>query len=205
MPDHIPIVFDNLSYDAHSFIKKLRRRFNKNYIGVIAENQEKYISFNVKINVKLAGVKYKDGSQVHKSIQLRFIDSCRFMASSLDKLASNLCGMGKVHRGKCKGNMEQINISIDYIASLGCEETSLPPKDPFYSSLNMRGISDQDYKHAQQVWNTMEQKTLECCHNIYLKTDALLLADVSETFQGTLRIRSSTIFTPHLDWHGRPY
>ena len=77
-------------YDVHLFIKELRKRFNKNYIGVIAENKEKYISFNVKINVKLAGVKYKDGTQVHKNIQLRFIDSCRFMASSLDKLASYL-------------------------------------------------------------------------------------------------------------------
>ena len=80
-------MFHNLSgYDAHLFIKELGRRFNKNDIGVIAENKEKYISFNVKINVKLAGVKYKDGTQVHKNIPLRFIDSCRFMASSLDKL-----------------------------------------------------------------------------------------------------------------------
>ena len=37
------------------------------------------------------------------------------------------------------------------------EETKLPPKETFYSRLNMKGISDQDYKHAQQhaqqVWN----------------------------------------------------
>ena len=91
IPDHIPIVFHNLSgYDAHLFIKELGRRFNKNDIGVIAENKEKYISFNVKINVKLAGVRDEDGKEVHKNIQLRFIDSFRFMASSLDKLASNL-------------------------------------------------------------------------------------------------------------------
>ena len=85
IPDHIPIVFHNLSgYDAHLFIKELGRRFNKNDIGVIAENREKYISFSVKISVKLAGVKHKDGTEEHKNIQLRFIDSCRFMASSLD-------------------------------------------------------------------------------------------------------------------------
>ena len=93
IPHHIPIVFHNLSgFDAHVFIKELERRFNKNDIGVIAESKEKYISFNVKINVKLAGVKYIDSAQVHKNIQLRFIDSCRFIASSLDKLASYLCG-----------------------------------------------------------------------------------------------------------------
>ena len=78
-------------YDAHLFIKELGRRFNKNDIGVIAENKEKYISFNVKINVKLAGVR-NDGKELHKNIKLSFIDSFRFMASSLDKLASNLYG-----------------------------------------------------------------------------------------------------------------
>ena len=73
IPGHIHIVFHNLSgYDAHLFIKDLGRKFNKNDVGVIAENKEKYISFNVKINVKLVGVKYKDGTEVCNNIQLRF-------------------------------------------------------------------------------------------------------------------------------------
>ena len=96
-------MFHNLSgYDAHLFIKELGKKFNKNDIGVIAENNEKYISFNVKINVKLTGVNNKDGKKVHKNIQLRFIDSCRFMASSLDKLASNLCNTSEIQCDKCK-------------------------------------------------------------------------------------------------------
>ena len=49
------------------------------------------------------------------------------------------------------------------------EETSLPPKDAFYSRLNMKDISDQNYEHAQQVWNTMEKKTLGCYHDTFLK------------------------------------
>ena len=73
------------------FIKYLGRRFNENDIGFIAEKKEKYISFNVEINIKVAGVRDEDGKEVHKNIQLRFIGSFRFMASSLDKLASNLC------------------------------------------------------------------------------------------------------------------
>ena len=55
------------------------------------------------------------------------------------------------------------------------EETSLPPKDAFYSRPSMKGICDHDYEHAQQVWNTMEKKTLGCYHGTFLKTDVLLL------------------------------
>ena len=65
------------------------------------------------------------------------------------------------------------------------EETRLPPKDAIYSRLNMKGISDHDYEHVQQVWNTMEKKTLGCYNDTYLKTDVLLLADVFEAFRDT--------------------
>ena len=114
-------MFHNLGgYDAHLFIKELGKKFNENDIGVIAENK-KYISFNVKINVKLAGVTNKDGKEVRKNIQMRFIDSCRFMALGLDKLTSNLCGTSGIQCDKYKGNMDLINISGDYIVSLGYE------------------------------------------------------------------------------------
>ena len=67
IPDCIPIVFHNLSgYDAHLFIKELRRKFSRGDIGIIAENKEKYI--NVKINVKLAGVRNEEGKEICKNI-----------------------------------------------------------------------------------------------------------------------------------------
>ena len=34
-------------------------------------------------------------------------------------------------------------------------EESLPPKEAFYSKLKMEGISDEDYEHAQRVWESL--------------------------------------------------
>ena len=37
-------------------------------------------------------------------------------------------------------------------------ETTLPPKETFYSNLNLENISDEDYVHAQKVWEVFEMK-----------------------------------------------
>ena len=193
IPDHIPTRLRNLNYYAHLFIKELGRSLNKNDIGVIAENKEKYISFNVKINVKLAGVRNENGIGVCKNIQLRFIDSFRCMASSLDRLVSNLdddlCkNFREFYKEEEVFRLIRQKSVYPYEYMDGWkkfEETSLPPKDVFYNRLNMKDISDQDYEHAQQVWNIMEKKTLGYYHNTYLKTDVLLLPDVFETFPNT--------------------
>ena len=167
IPDHMPIVLLNLSgYDAHLFIKELGSRFNKNNIGVIAENKENYIIFNVNINIRLAGVKYKDSTQMCKNIRLRFIDSCRFMASRLDKLASILDDDLCKHLGGFYKKEEGFRLmsrkgvyQYEYMDTWNkFEETSLPLKDAFYIRINMKGIRDLDYEHAQQVWNTMEKR-----------------------------------------------
>ena len=144
------------------FIEELGGRFNKNDIGVIAENKEKYISFNVKINVKLAGVKYKDGTQMHKYTQLRFIDSCRFMALSLDKLASNLCGTSGIQCDKCKGNMELINISGDYIASLGCERCRTKKTKELEEE-----VLKKIFNHASRIWGCGEKFRLTIRKSVY--------------------------------------
>ena len=61
----------------------------------------------------------------------------------------------------------------------------LPPKDSFYSKLNDEAITDDDYSHALNVWSAFKCRSLRDYHNLYLKSDVLLLSDVFESFRAT--------------------
>ena len=65
------------------------------------------------------------------------------------------------------------------------EDTELPPIESFYSSLNMSKISESNYKHAQRVWEEFGVRNIEDYHDLYLRTDVVLLANVFEAFRDT--------------------
>ena len=58
------------------------------------------------------------------------------------------------------------------------EETELPAKGAFYNNLNMNDISDEDYSQAQKVWKGFNIKNVGEYHDLYLKTDVILLSNV---------------------------
>ena len=62
-------------------------------------------------------------------------------------------------------------------------EKSLPNKESFYSELNKKDITDEDYTHAQKVWKLFEIKNLGEYHDLYVQTDTFLLANVFEKFR----------------------
>ena len=62
-------------------------------------------------------------------------------------------------------------------------ETSLPEKEDFYSNLYMEDIPDADYMHAKRVCKDFGIQNLGEYHDLYLKSDILLLADVFENIR----------------------
>ena len=63
------------------------------------------------------------------------------------------------------------------------KETSLPPREAFHSKLSMSKVKEEDYEHALKVWKKFGLKNLGEYHDLYLKTDVILLANVFEEFR----------------------
>ena len=63
------------------------------------------------------------------------------------------------------------------------DETSLPDKGTFYSSLNMKDITDVDHRHAKRVFKNLNNKSLGDYHDLYAQSDTLLLSNVFENFR----------------------
>ena len=65
------------------------------------------------------------------------------------------------------------------------DETSLSDKEAFYSNLNMENITDVDHRHAKSVFKSLNNKNLGDYHDLYVKSDILLLDDMFENFTNT--------------------
>ena len=193
-PKFTPVVFHNLSgYDSHLFIKNLG--FSEGNIDCIPNNEEKYISFTKKIQVGSYKKKvFNKGKIMFKTKPLyhatRFIDSFKFMATSLEKLTANLpkdsfTNVKKYYKGEKLELVTRKGVyPYEYMdRPEKLKETQLPPSETFYSRLNDASISNEDYEHAHQVWKAFKMKTLQDYHNLYNRVDVLLLADVFENFR----------------------
>ena len=186
-PNFTPVTFHNLSvYDSHLFIKNLG--FTAGNIDCIPNNEEKYISFTK--NIEVGTYTDKEGKTKPIKHKIRFIDSFKFMAASLDNLVNNLPedafnNLKKYYTGDKLSLVKRKGVyPYEYVNTLErLKETKLPPKEAFYSKLNNEDISDEDYAHAQKVWRMFKMERFQDYHNLYNKTDVLLLADVFESFR----------------------
>ena len=155
----IPVIFHNLrGYDSHFIMQeigKIAKEHTTNKksekvemnINCIPNNMEKYMAFML-------------------GNHLVFLDSFQFMSSSLDNLIKNLPDEAFKYT-KQEFKKEQFNLMkqkgiypYDHMDSFDrFNETKLPVQQDFYSILNNEHISDEQYKHAQNVWDTCNLKT----------------------------------------------
>ena len=237
MSNEITVVFHSgSSYDYYFMIKQLANEFEEQF-ECLGENKEKYKKFSVPIEKEVIKID-KDGDESVITIpcKLKFIDSKRFMASSLSNVADNFAE--GIHKIKCKDcdcflEYESVKDNLMKYKCLSCNkdysnkldeklkkrlkntfefsandinkfilllrkgvypseymedwekfnETALPEKEEFYSNLNTEKITDADYMHAKRVCKDFEIKKIGEYHDLYLKSDILLLADVFENFR----------------------
>ena len=93
VPKNIPVIFHNGStYDYDFIIKELANEFEGNF-ECLGENTEKYITFSVPIKKRI------ENKNMDITYKIKFIDSFRFMATSLSKLVDNLTD--NIHNDKC--------------------------------------------------------------------------------------------------------
>jgi len=113
------------------------------------------------------------------------------MLGSLDDLINSLSSDQCKNLKKFYPNERQLNLltrkgdyPYDWVGSIDkLAETSVSSKDALYSRLKGEGITDEDYKHTKEVWDEFQMKTVREYHELYNKTDVLLLADVFENFR----------------------
>ena len=109
---------------------------------VLSVNKNRYIAFT----------KYIENS----NISFRFIDSFKFMASSLDKLSSYLTEFKHLKNEFDHGDENTLKLLMrkgefpyEYIDSFEkLQETQLPSKEEFYNKLNDTNDQRKNYQHA---------------------------------------------------------
>ena len=130
VPKEIPVVFHNGStYDYHFISKELVKEFNGNF-DCLGENTEKYIIFSVPLKKKI------ENKDIEINYKIKFIDSCRFMSSSLTKLVDNLSE--GIHNNKCfdcKSNLDYVRITKNKKLLLKCFNCNIYYKKKFNNDL----------------------------------------------------------------------
>ena len=179
------IFFHNLAnYDLHLIFKTLREYLENSKnpnIRVVPETEEKFKTLSIKLkNIPMT---------------IRFKDSFKFMARSLDSLVSNLrksespfYNLRKHMNGFTKDEVDLLTRKGIYFYEHAdnfeqFELTELPTQEQFFSKLTQKGVSDDEYAYAQQIWKVFRCQNRWDYHDLYLKTDTLLLADVFESFR----------------------
>lgn len=189
----LPIFFHNLSrYDAHHIIKNLKLLPGEK-LSAISRTDETYISFS--ISVPVGSYRTKLGKNVTVTNNIRFLDSFQFMSQSLDSLAKTLAlDDFKLLQNFFSTNYPSVDWTLltrkgffpySYLDSFAKFNEPLPSfgSDWKNTLTGKIDITEADYTSALEVYNLFQCGNLGDYHDVYLKTDVLILTDVFEKFR----------------------
>ena len=205
----IPVIFHNLKgYDSHLIMQKIH--ISKGNISCIANNSEKYISFSIGQLTFLDSFQFNPTS-LEKLVEgvIGTTSNCLKCEKTEEKyihkewMLTTKCEKCHTVRRKQLNKSDLLPLTskymdnsylftqkgiypYEYIDSFEkFNETELPSKDKFYSSLTNKNIKQKEYEYAQKVWKETNCRNIGDYHDIYLKSDILLLADVVQNFRET--------------------
>ena len=188
----IPVFFHNMkNYDGHLIIQNAEKLSNKKKIDVIAQNSEKFI------NIGFDSLSVKDSfsfitASLDKLVSMTKYDNTdekdRRKWVLRDNWQSNFRYSSKndiIKTEKCLDLLTEKGVyPFDYMNSFDkFNDEHLPSKEQFFSRLTEEDITNDDYNKAKQIWKHFGIKSMGDYHDLYLKTDVLLLTDVFENFR----------------------
>ena len=169
VPKEIPVVFHNGStYDYHFIIKELVKEFEANF-DCLGENTEKYITFSVPLKKKI------ENKNLEITYKIKFIDSSRFMSSSLSKFVDNLSE--GIHNNKCadcKSNLDYIKAKNEKLI-LECYNCKQRYRKKFNKELIKRFVSTSEFCNNDTTGSTAEPSSLERSSSERINKFVLLL------------------------------
>ena len=163
----VPIFFHNFSgYDCHLIFEELLiQAFEKGYEPkIIPKSMENYVSIQVGC--------------------LRFLDSCRFLSSRLDKLVKSLDSLPIMDENEFinENFKKKLAYPYEYFNLDNFDKPLNLTKDDYWSTLTQSYPSDDDIKRTQELIDEKQIENGRELTMLYLKMDVLLLADVIENF-----------------------
>ena len=190
---YLPIFFHNRShYDAHHIIKNLTLLSGEK-LSAISRTDETYISFSVSVPVGSYYTKNHKNATITNN--LRFLDSFQSMSQSLDSLAKTLktddfsllkTFFSSTHPTvDWKLNIRKGHFPYSYLDSFTKFEKPLPNYgDDWKNTLTGKiNISEADVAQAFKIYTLFGCRKLGDYHDVYSRTEVLILADVFEKFR----------------------
>ena len=158
MSSSLSNLVDNLSEGLH-FYKCIDCKSCLDYTST-KDNQLMFRCFECKMNYK---------KNLNKDLIKRFTSTYEFCNEDIDKFILSL--RKGVYPYEYMDSWERF------------DEKLLLNKKDFYSNLNMEDITDVDYRHAKKVFKSFYNKNIGDYHDMYVRSDTLLLADVFKNFE----------------------